>query len=142
MTRHNVTMLPPHQYYAETLVGLEIRTYDADELRDAKLAAVADWKAAMETAPVEYAGHLFDFDQVSQQRVMAMALAGMGSPTGTWTTYDNVDVPADAAFMQGLFAAMVTRTGTTHATQRRMKTELAALTDPADIAAYEVPTWP
>lgn len=140
MSRHNVPMLPPHQYYAETLVGLEIRTYDADQLRDAKLAAVAEWQAAMAAAPVEYAGHLFDSDQESRQRVMALALAGVGSPTGTWTTADNVDVPADADFMRGLFAAMVTRTGTTHATQRRMKKELAALTDPAEIAAYEVPT--
>lgn len=135
-------MLPPHQYYFETLVGLEIRTYSPEELRAAKLAAVADWQAAMETAPVEYAGHLFDFDQESVQRVMALALAGMGSPIGTWTTYDNVDVPADAAFMRGLFVAMVTRTGTTHQVQRRCKTELALMTDPADIAAYEVPTWP
>lgn len=132
-------MLPPHQYYFETLVGLEIRTYSPDELRAAKLAAVAEWQLVMETAPVEYDGHLFDFDQESVQRVMALALAGMGSPIGTWTTYDNNDVPADAAFMQGLFVAMVTRTGTTHATQRRMKKELAELTAPAEIAAYEVP---
>lgn len=142
MTRQNVPKLPPHQYYFQTAVGLEIRTYDADELREAKLAAVADWQTEMEAAPVEYEGHLFDFDQESIQRVMALALAGMGSPIGTWTTYDNVDVPADAAFMRGLFVAMVTRTGTTHKAQRRMKIELAALTDPAEIAAYEVPTCP
>lgn len=139
MTRHTMQMLPPHQYYFQTDNGYEIRTYEADDLREAKLSAVAEWKAAKESAPVEYNGHLFDFDYVSQQRVTALALAGIGSPTGTWTTADNVDVPANADFMQGLFAAMVTRVGTTHDAQRRMKNELAALTDPALIAAYEVP---
>lgn len=132
-------MLPPHQYYFDTGEGLEIRTYDADELREVKLLAVGEWKAARESAPVEYNGHLFDFDIVSQQRVTALALAGVGSPTGTWTTADNVDVPADAAFMKGLFIAMVTAVGITHDAQRKMKNELAALTDPALIAAYEVP---
>lgn len=135
-------MLPPHQYYFETLVGLEIRTYDANELREAKLAAVAEWQNAMNNKPVEYAGHQFDFDKEARERVMAVALAGLGSPTGTWTTASNIDVPADASFMQGLFEAMLTRTGTTHQMQRRYKTELAALTDPAEIAAYEVPTCP
>ena len=137
--RHTVAQLAPHQYYEQTDAGLVVREYDADELRSGKLAAVAAWRESMESKPVEFAGHLFDFDAESRSRVSTIALAGMGSPTGNWTTADNVDVPADAGFMQGLFAAMIQRTGNTHKAQRRMKTELAALTDAAAIAAYEVP---
>ncbi len=137
--RHTVAQLAPHQYYEQTDAGLVVREYDADTLRAGKLAAVTAWREAMESKPVEYAGHLFDFDPVSYQKVASVALAKMGSPTGTWTTADNVDVPADADFMQGLFEAMLQRGGDTHNAQRRMKTELAALTDAAAIAAYEVP---
>jgi hypothetical protein len=137
--RHTIAQLAPHQFYEQTDAGLVVREYGADELRAGKLTAVTAWREAMESAPVEYSGHLFDFDSESRSRISTLALAGMGSPTGTWTTAGNIDVPADAGFMHGLFVAMVQRTAETHNAQRRMKTELAALTDAAVIAAYEVP---
>lgn len=140
MTRHNVQMLPPHQYYFEDADGnLQVGTYDADTLREQKMQAINDWRAYMEQSPVEFAGYLFDFDAISQQRVSIIALSGVGSPTGAWTTADNIDVPADADFMRGLFTAMIERTAQTHAAQRKMKNDLLSMTDAADIAAYEVP---
>lgn len=140
MTRHNVQMLPPHQFYFEDDEGnLQIDTYDADMLREQKMQAVRDWNEVNKFKPVAYTGHLFDFDQESYAKVSSLALMGIGSPTGTWTTADNIDVPADAAFMRGLFEAMINHGATTHAAQRKMKNDLLAMTDAAAIAAYEVP---
>lgn len=96
MTRHNVQILPAHQYYYyDSNNELQIGEYSADYLREIKIKAVNDWRDAMTLYPVEYAGYLFDFDSQSQQRVSIVALSGVDSPTGTWTTADNIDVPTD-----------------------------------------------
>ena len=128
--------LPPHQYHTPS--G-NIAEYGADYLRELKLAEVNNWRDSQLTQPVEYSGHVFDFDQASQFRVLAVVMSGAGSPTGFWTTADNIDVPADHDFMLGLYTAMVTKFSTIHAAQRSMKNELIAMQSNADIAAYGVP---
>lgn len=138
--RQQVQMLPPHQYYYHDDDGdMRVGTYNAELLREQKMQAVRDWNESQQVTVVHYNGHNFDYDPISVQRVMALALAGIGSPTGTWTTADNIDVPADAAFMQGLYLSMITHAAITHSKQRKMKNDLIALTESSDIAAYEVP---
>lgn len=139
MTR-NVELLPSHQYYYfDNNNELCIGEYDLEVLREIKLLAIKEWYEKAKKEPVMYNGELFDFDEVSQQRVSTIALANIGSPTGTWTTANNTDVSADANFMRGLFQAMITKVGFLHSEQRRMKTELAALTTAEEIANYGVP---
>jgi len=116
-----------------------IAEYGADYLRELKLTEVNNWRDAQLTQPVEYAGYVFDFDQASQFRVLAVVMSGAGSPTGFLTTADNIDVPADHDFMAGLYTAMLTKFSTIHAAQRSMKNELIAMQSNADIAAYGVP---
>jgi hypothetical protein len=128
--------LPAHQYYSAT--G-EILEYPVEYLRELKINEVNEWRDKSLMEPVEYEGHLFDFDQASQFRVLAVVIAGQGSPTGFWTTADNKDVPSDAAFMLGLYTAMVTKFSVIHATQRKMKTDLETLNTAAALAAYGVP---
>lgn len=128
--------LPPHQYYSP---DGEVLEYQAAYLRELKIAEVNHWRDHQLAQPVEYAGNLFDFDQVSQFRVLAVVMTGDGSPTGSWTTADNIDVPADAAFMAGLYTAMLQQISLVHSQQRDMKSDLQALTSAADIAAYRVP---
>lgn len=137
-----VPALPPHQHYVQTAVGLEIRTYSADELREQKLQAVNEWNEAQQTSVFEYAGHLFDYDKTSRERIPPVALSGSGSPLGYWTTYDNKNIPADAEFMKGLYWSLLQHGAAIHHKQRKMKDDLLAMTDPAEIAAYEVPTCP
>lgn len=128
--------LPPHQYY---LPDGSIAEYSADYLRELKLAEVNNWRDTQLLQPVEYSGYMFDFDQASQFRVLAVVMSGAGSPTGFWTTADNVDVAADNGFMVGLYTAMVTKFSAIHAAQRTMKNELIVMQNTADIAAYGVP---
>lgn len=128
--------LPPHQYY---LPDGSLAEYGADYLRELKLNEVNHWRDSEKAQPVEYSGHLFDFDQASQFAVLAVVIAGAGSPTGSWTTADNVDVPADRDFMAGLYAAMVAKFSTIHEAQRGMKNALIAMNSNAEIAAYGVP---
>lgn len=140
MRDKNLQHLPPHQYYRKNSVGFEVCTYDAETLREQKLCAIDDWEKTMKQTPIEYLGHFFHFNTESYQKVMGQVMLGSGSITGTWTDINKVDIPADCDFMSGLFGAMNERMGMIHSTQRKMKNDLLALTDPAEIAAYEVPT--
>ena len=128
--------LPPHQYY---LSDGSIAEYSADYLRELKLTEVNNWRDIQLAQPVEYSGYMFDFDQSSQFRVLAVVISGAGSPTGFWTTADNIDVASNHEFMLGLYTAMVTKFSEVHAAQRNMKSELIVMQNNADIAAYGVP---
>ncbi len=129
-------MLPPHQYYDEK--G-NILTYDVEYLRALKINEVSEWHSKQLELPVEYAGYLFDFDQVSQFRVLAVVMIGSGSPTGFWTTANNIDVPANTEFMLGLYTAMLTKVSIVHGQQRSMKNDILAMTKAEQIANYGVP---
>lgn len=128
--------LPAHQYY---LPDGSVAEYSVEYLRELKINEVNHWRDCELAKPVEYHGHMFDFDQASQFRVLAVVMAGAGSPTGFWTTADNVDVPANHDFMVGLYTAMLTKFSQIHAMQRNMKNVLVSMQSNADIASYGVP---
>lgn len=109
-----------------------------DVVKENKTTEINSWRDGENLSPVLYQGELFDADPESQFRVLAVVIMGSGSPTGYWTSADNKDIPADAAFMQGLYTAMITRVATVHHRQRVMKTEVAALTTPQAVYEYKV----
>jgi hypothetical protein len=128
--------LSPHQYYDESGIVLE---YNIDYLRALKLNEISSWHKQQLELPVEYNGNLFDFDQVSQFRVLAVVMIGSGSPTGFWTTANNVDVSANAEFMLGLYTAMLTKVSVTHSQQRSMKNKVINMVSAYEVANYGIP---
>ncbi|MCG9078929.1 DUF4376 domain-containing protein [Laribacter hongkongensis] len=91
-----------------------------DILREQHRAGINRWRDEQEHGGIEHAGHRWDTDDASLQRINAVMLAG-ANPLGIWTSADNVDVPMSMDDMQRLFAAIVTRGSAIHARQREMK---------------------
>ncbi|MCG9031416.1 DUF4376 domain-containing protein [Laribacter hongkongensis] len=91
-----------------------------EALREQRRAEINRWRDEQENGGIEHAGHCWDTDEASLQRINAVLLAGT-NPLGIWTSADNVDVPMTLEDMQGLFAAIVTRGSAIHARQREMK---------------------
>ncbi|WP_051189897.1 DUF4376 domain-containing protein [Laribacter hongkongensis] len=112
---------------------------DSEALREQRRAEINRWRDEQENGDIEHAGHRWDTDEASLQRINAVMLAG-ANPLGIWTSADNVDVPMTLEDMQGLFAAIVTRGSAIHARQREMKQAIEGMSRD-ELEAFQ-PGWP
>lgn len=82
--------------------------------------------------PIQYAGSTFDADATAQRNVsawMSNISVGVSPPDGfVWRDYDNVNHPADAAFVTGLGAAITLRGTALYQTAWAKKTEVSEMT--------------
>ncbi|MCG9081559.1 DUF4376 domain-containing protein [Laribacter hongkongensis] len=108
-------------------------------LREQRRAEINRWRDEQENSGIEHAGHRWDTNDASLQRINSVMLAGT-NPLGIWTSADNVDVPMTLEDMQGLFAAIVTRGSAIHARQRQMKQEIEGMSR-EQLEAF-APGWP
>jgi hypothetical protein len=70
---------------------------------------------------------------------MVNIAAGQNPPSGfVWRGYDNVNHPADAAFVVGLGNAITMRGTYLYQRSWIKKAEIDALTTPEDVKAYDV----
>jgi len=94
--------------------------------------------------PITYLSNPFDADATAQRNVSAWMVnvaAGQNPPTGfTWRGYDNVDHPADAAFIVGLGNAITLRGSCLYQRSWIKKAEVDALTTVEAVKAYDVTT--
>lgn len=129
------------------LVVVTVQWRPADELRatkkaeveikrDQALASGIDW-----TAP-DVTVHRIQSDAASRDNLTGVAAgiaAGLPLPEGfSWRTADNVDVGLDEAGLLSLAGAMLAHVNTCWQASWAKKAEIDALTDPADIAGYDV----
>ena len=118
---------------------------DAELLAVAKTAKIAELKAARdakELEPVLYAGHSFDFDSKSYERITAAiyALDLQGAPsTINWTLADSSSVPVTANNLRGVIAAAAARSDALHTTYRALKAQVQAAETVDDVNNI---TWP
>jgi hypothetical protein len=95
-------------------------------------------------SPITYQNVIFDADEEAQRNVsawMTNIAAGQDPPTGfEWRAYDNVNHPADAAFVVGLGNAITLRGTYLYQRSWIKKAEVAALTTAEDVRAYDVTT--
>jgi hypothetical protein len=93
---------------------------------------------------ITFQGIEWDADELSQRNVsawMASIAAGVTIPTGfTWRAADNTNHPADAAFVNGLGAAITLRGTVLYQTSWGKKAEVEALTTVQAVKAYDVTT--
>ncbi len=119
------------------------------DLRDLTQAK-ADRKAAIDaemerrkSEPIEYAGSLFDADRTARENVAGWQTqlgAGVALPEGfVWRDAANVDHPADAAFVNGLGAAITLRGTVLYATAWALKAAVDAAMTAAEVEAVK---WP
>lgn len=125
----------------EWLEGEWLDDAEPDPLAKAKadkLAQVNRWRDEQEQGGFDHDGHRWDSDEVSRQRLMAVALAGIEPPTGYWTSADNIDVPMTGEQLRTLYGAMLVIGGQIHDRQRAMKAEINILQSVEDIQNFVV----
>lgn len=96
---------------------------------------------------IQHAGSAFDADAKAQRNIsawQAQIAAGVSIPSGfVWRDANNVDHPADAAFVNALGEAITVRGTMLYQAAWTHKAAIAALSTVEDILAYDITTgWP
>lgn len=110
-----------------------------DEIRFSARQQINAWRDDQRDSGFEALGYHWDSDSDSRDNLTTVVIAGQGSPTGSWTSADDIDVPVTIQDMQIIYGAMLMRGGQIHARQRAMKAALASMTR-AELLAFS-PGW-
>ena len=107
-----------------------------DEIKESKLIELKGERDKRETLPIEYNGHLFDFDEKSYSRITA-AIYALDATGGTihWTTADNDTVEVSANDLRGVIASAAVRSNTLHIKYRGYKERVNAAMNVSDVKA-------
>lgn len=150
----SISFLPslPGRYVAQ-LVG----RYQAPEfsfevqplrvIQERRQAEVTARKAEQLAGGFMFKGHRWDADAAAQANLTSMAHAvssGMVLPEDFyWTSYDNVDVPADAQGIAQLSAALMTFIFATHSKARKLKEAIDAMETNEAVMSLDIASgWP
>ena len=107
-------------------------------VRERKIIELKRQRDAAEVEPVEYGGHLYDYDSKARDRIAAAIIAldvqGEGAKI-SWTTADNADTPVTANDLKMIIAAVAVRSNKLHTAYRVAKGKVEAATTAADAEA-------
>lgn len=121
-------------YLAEAdLEELGVKVAETEEpieyVRERKIIELKRQRDAAEVEPVEYGGHLYDYDSKARDRIaaaiIALELQGEGA-TIEWTTADNADTPVTANDLKMIIAAVAVRSNKLHTAYRAAKAKVEA----------------
>jgi len=133
---------PGLSYVWDTANGVWEDTTPTPKLKAIKLSEINAERERRNLSPISYQNVLFDADAEAQRNVsawMTNIAAGQNPPAGfVWRGYDNVDHPADAAFIVGLGNAITLRGTYLYQRSWIKKAEVDALTTSEDVKAYDV----
>lgn len=109
-----------------------------EELKTAKIASMKAERDTKEVEPIEYNGHLYDYDDKARDRInaaiIALELAGAEASL-EWTCADNTDATVTAADLRNIIAAVAVRSNTLHIAYRTAKTAVEAAESKEDLEA-------
>lgn len=107
----------------------------------AKLDQISAIRETKNREPIEYAGALFDADDLGQRNIQAWVNtinAGTNPPADfVWRDFNNVDHPADAEFIIGMNNAIVERGTSLYHSSWSKKAAINALNSIDDVVAYD-----
>ncbi len=116
---------------ALTELGVTV-THEEEPLENVKQHKIMELKRqrdAAEVEPVEYGGHLYDYDSKARDRIAAAIIAldvqGEGAKI-SWTTADNEDAVVTAADLRAIVAAVAVRSNLLHIAYRKAKAQVEA----------------
>ena len=95
-----------------------------EELKTAKIASMKAERDTKEVEPIEYNGHLYDYDDKARDRINAAIIAlDMAGKEATlqWTTADNTNATVTAQDLRNIIAAVAMRSNTLHEQYRVAK---------------------
>lgn len=115
----------------ESLAELGVTvTHEEEPLENVKQRKIIELKRqrdAAEVEPVEYGGHLYDYDSKARDRIAAAIIAldvqGEGA-TIKWTTADNEDAVVTAQDLRMIIAAVAVRSNALHVKYRTLKQQV------------------
>lgn len=115
----------------DTLQELGVEVIHAEEpienIRARKIVELKRQRDDAEVEPVEYGGHLYDYDSKARERINAaiIALDQQGADADiAWTTADDNDVTVTAADLRAVIAAVAVRSNALHVKYRTLKQQV------------------
>lgn len=109
-------------------------------IRARKIMELKRQRDAAEVEPVEYGGHLYDYDSKARDRIsaaiIALELQGEGA-TIEWTTADNDDAVVTTQDLRAIVAAVAVRSNALHIKYRRLKAQVQACSSAGDVEAIK-----
>lgn len=109
-----------------------------ENVKQRKILMLKRQRDAAEVEPIEYGGHLYDYDNKARDRInaaiIALELQGKGA-TIEWTTADNDDTPVTATDLKMIIAAVAVRSNKLHTAYRIAKEKVEEATTAADVEA-------
>ena len=107
-------------------------THEEEPIENVKQRKILELKRqrdAAEVEPIEYGGHLYDYDSKARDRIAAAIIAldmqGEGAKI-SWTTADNEDAVVTAADLRMIIAAVAVRSNALHVAYRTAKAQVEA----------------
>lgn len=139
-----LTKIPPrpniwHEWSWETHEWVLLETA-LTKAKQEKKTQVETMRQVKNAAPLFYEEALFDADERAQSNVMAWMVNitnGLSVPSGfVWRDANNIDRPADEAFITGLGAAMVQRGSLLYQQAWQQKAAIDALTSISEVEEF------
>ena len=138
---HDGTFIP--RTISDTdLEQLSVVVAEAEEpienVRARKIIELKRQRDAAEVEPVEYGGHLYDYDSKARDRIAAAIIAldvqGDGAKI-SWTTADNEDAVVTAQDLRMIIAAVAARSNKLHTAYRVAKAQVEAASTAEEVEA-------
>lgn len=109
-----------------------------ENIRARKIFELKRQRDAAEVEPVEYGGHLYDYDSKARDRIAAAIIAldvqGEGAKI-SWTTADNEDAEVTAQDLRMIIASVAARSNKLHTAYRAAKAQVEAASTAAEVEA-------
>lgn len=110
-------------------------------IRARKIMKLKRQRDDAEVEPIEYGGHLYDYDSKARDRIAAAIIAldvqGEGASI-SWTTADNDDVVVTVQDLRAIVAAVAVRSNLLHIAYRTAKAQVEAAQSKAEIDAISI----
>lgn len=109
-----------------------------ENVKQRKILVLKRQRDAAEVEPVEYGGHLYDYDSKARDRINAAIIAldvqGEGAKI-SWTTADNEDAVVTAADLRMIIASVAARSNKLHTAYRTAKARVEAAVTADEVRA-------
>lgn len=124
-------------------LGVEV-AYEEEPLENIRIRKIIELKRqrdAAEVEPIEYGGHLYDYDSKARDRIAAAIIAldvqGEGAKI-SWTTADNEDAVVTAVDLRMIIAAVAVRSNALHTAYRAAKAQVEAAQNKDEIDTISI----
>lgn len=109
-----------------------------ENIRTRKIFELKRKRDAAEVEPIEYGGHLYDYDSKARDRIAAAIIAldvqGAGAKI-SWTTADNEDAVVTAQDLRMIIASVAARSNKLHTAYRAAKAQVEAASTAEEVEA-------